>query len=339
VSLPRLGFLGLGWIGRHRLAAVVEAGVAEVAGLADVSADAAEAALGLARTARRAAGLDDLLALGVDGVVIATPSAQHAEQCERALAAGAAVFCQKPLGRSAAEAGAVVAAARAANRRLGVDFSYRHARAVAAVRDLVRDGTLGDVYAVDLTFHNAYGPDKDWFYDARTSGGGCLMDLGVHLLDFVDWTFDSPIVAASASLFARGRPFAADGAQVEDYATAALTLGSGASVRLACSWRLPLGRDAQIRLAVYGTRGGAACENVGGSFYDFVAERYDGTRSHRLVEPPDAWGGRAAVAWARALADGTGFDPAIESAVRTAAILDGLYGRLAGATAPPAHAR
>jgi predicted dehydrogenase len=48
------------------------------------------------------------------------------------------------------------------------------------------------VRAVDLTFHNAYGPDKPWFYDPAQSGGGCVMDLGVHLVDLALWTLGWP---------------------------------------------------------------------------------------------------------------------------------------------------
>jgi predicted dehydrogenase len=99
--------------------------------------------------------------------VIATPSALHAEQAIAALDRGLAVFCQKPLGRDASETRAVVEAARRADRLLGVDLSYRYTRAAAALRDEVRSGALGEVYAVDLVFHNAYGPDKPWFYDRR----------------------------------------------------------------------------------------------------------------------------------------------------------------------------
>ena len=103
-------------------------------------------------------------------VVIATPSALHAEQSIRALDAGAAVFCQKPLGRDAAEAASVVAAARAADRLLSVDFSYRFTRGMEAIAGLIRGGELGHVFAVDLVFHNAYGPGKPWFYDRAQSG-------------------------------------------------------------------------------------------------------------------------------------------------------------------------
>jgi predicted dehydrogenase len=98
-----LGFLGVGWIGRNRLEAIASSGFGAIAALADPSAEARAAALETVPGALAVDGLDGLLAAGVEGVVIATPSAQHADQAVRALEAGCAVFCQKPLGRTAAE--------------------------------------------------------------------------------------------------------------------------------------------------------------------------------------------------------------------------------------------
>jgi predicted dehydrogenase len=324
---PRLGFLGVGWIGRHRMEAVAQSGVAEIVAIADPSPRMREEARGTARGAEILDSFESLLGQALDGVVIASPSALHAEQSIAALERGFAVFCQKPLGRTAQETGAVVSTARRMNRLLGVDLSYRQARAFRAVRDLVVANGIGRVYAVDLVFHNAYGPDKPWFYDPRLSGGGCVMDLGIHLVDLALWVLGFPRVEeVSSRLFSRGEPLrAAD--RVEDFATARLDLESGTTVQLACSWNLPAGQDAVISVAFYGTAGGAAVRNVGGSFYDFVAERYEGTARQTLVEPPDAWGGRAAVRWAERLAAGERFDAACNDLVTVARVLDRIYGR------------
>jgi predicted dehydrogenase len=266
------------------------------------------------------------LDLPLAGLVIATPSALHARQSIMALERGVAVFCQKPLGRTALEAGAVVAAARRADRLLGVDLSYRFTRAMGRVRELVAGGELGEVFAADLVFHNAYGPDKPWFYDPALSGGGCVMDLGVHLADLALWTLGFPEVARiTSSLMSAGRPWRRGSAGVEDYAVAALNLADGAVIRLACSWRLHAGRDAEISATFHGRDGGAAMRNVGGSFYDFVAERFRGRERQTLVSPPDEWGGRAAADWARRLARGERFDPAADRFTEVARVLDGIY--------------
>jgi predicted dehydrogenase len=325
---PRVGFLGVGWIGRHRMEAMLATGAIEAVAIVDPSAEMAAEAAKLAPDARLAGALDELLDLGVDGVVIASPSAMHAEQSIRALDRGAAVFCQKPLGRTAAEARAVVDAARAADRLLRVDLSYRFTEAARRVRELLQGGELGRIYAADLVFHNAYGPDKAWFYDPALSGGGCVMDLGVHLVDLALWSLGFPdVTAVSAKLFSGGEPLGSSSDRVEDYAVATLQLEDGATLRLACSWRLPAGREAIISAAFYGTGGGAALTNVGGSFYDFTAERYRGTETEVLASPPDAWGGRAAADWAIRLARGEGFDAEAERLVDVAQILDRIYGR------------
>jgi predicted dehydrogenase len=328
LTRPRLGFLGVGWIGRHRMKAILETGVVEVAAIGDPSPEMAAEAGWLAPDAKLVSTLDDLLDTGVDGVVIATPSAMHAEQSIRALERGAAVFCQKPLGRMAAEVRAVLDAARAADRLLGVDLSYRFTEGMRRIREVVRSGGLGRVYAVDLVFHNAYGPDKSWFYDPALSGGGCVMDLGVHLVDLALWTLDFPAVSdVSGKLFSGGEPLGERPDRVEDYAVATMELETGAAVRLACSWRLQAGCDAMISAAFYGTDGGAALRNVDGSFYDFIAERYHGTASETLATPPDAWGGRAAADWAARLAGGERFAPTAERLVEVARVLDRIYGR------------
>ena len=325
---PRIGFLGVGWIGRHRMEAMLATGAIEAAVIADPSAEMASEAAKLAPGAERVGGLDDILDAGVDGVVIATPSALHAEQSIQALERGVAVFCQKPLGRTAAEARSVVEAARKADRLLGVDLSYRFTEGMRAIRELVQGGELGRIYAVDLVFHNAYGPDKAWFYDPALSGGGCVMDLGVHLVDLALWAMDFPTVAAvSGKLFAGGEPLGGRLDRVEDYALATLELQGGTAVQLACSWRLQAGCDAVISAAFYGASGGAALRNVNGSFYDFTAERYRGTARETLASPPDAWGGRAAADWAQKLAAGGRFDPAAERLVEVSQVLDRIYGR------------
>ncbi|WP_332811321.1 Gfo/Idh/MocA family protein [Sphingomonas sp.] len=323
---PGVGFLGVGWIGRHRMEAMLATGAIEAVAIADPSTENAAEAAKLAPQAGIVGSLDDMLAQEVDAVVIATPSALHAEQSIRAFEAGAAVFCQKPLGRSAAEVQAVVDAARAADRLLGVDLSYRCTEGMRLIRALIQGGELGDIYAAELIFHNAYGPDKDWFYDRTRSGGGCVIDLGVHLVDLALWALDFPQVSdVAARLLAGGEPLRADDARVEDYAAATISLETGAAIQLACSWRLQAGREAIISAAFYGTAGGAALRNIGGSFYDFTAERYRGTSTETLSAPPDAWGGRAAAEWALRLAADKGYDPAADRLVDVARVLDLIY--------------
>jgi predicted dehydrogenase len=297
---PRLGFLGVGWIGRSRLDAIAASGLADVAAIADPALPDA------------LPSYEELLEQELDGIVIATPSALHAEQAIAALERGLPVFVQKPVGRTAAEVARVVEAARASDVLLGVDLSYRHAAAFRAAHAAVRE--IGEVIAADLVFHNAYGPDKPWFRDPQLAGGGCVIDLGIHLVDLAVWILDLDPGDVRARL--RGTP-------VETFATAELD-----HVRIACSWDSHAGEDARIEATFLGVDGGVRVENVGGSFYDFRCERLTRTSRETLVEPPDEWPGRAAVDWARRVAGGERFDAREgEELVRVARILDRIYGR------------
>lgn len=326
---PRLGFLGVGWIGCQRMQVLVDSGAASVVAIADPHAPSRMKAAGYVPDARQCESVAQLLACDdLDGVVIATPSGVHTLQAMAALERGLAVFCQKPLTRTAGEARQVVDAARSADRLLDVDFSYRAVSGVPELRDAVRGGELGEVYAIDLVFHNAYGPGKPWFYELAQSGGGCVMDLGIHLVDLAQWVCGSPGHAGmNAALYAKGSRLTGTVDHVEDYASAQWFLDNGAQVRMTCSWRLSAGCDAVIQAAFHGTRGGAMLRNVAGSFYDFTVERFAGTVRTCLAAPPDAWGGRTLVAWAGRLRRGDRFDPAAEDLVQVARTVDAIYGR------------
>lgn len=322
---PRLGFIGLGWIGTHRLASIARADVADIVAIADPDEKSLAGAGQNVPDASCFTTAAQLLNLNLDGIVIATPSAQHAEQSVAALKRNLAVFCQKPLGRDTREVCEVIDAARSADRLLGVDLSYRCTEALQKIRQLVRQNELGEIFAVDLVFHNAYGPQKSWFYDRRKSGGGCIIDLGIHLVDAALWILDHPIVNISSRLFHKGERMHELAYVCEDYAVARIDLANGTAINLACSWHLHAGRDAVIEACFYGTKGGAAMRNINGSFYDFLAERFSSTSRQTLAEPPDDWFGRAAVEWARRLAINRSFDPEIEKTVAVSAALDSIY--------------
>ena len=235
---------------------------------------------------------------------------------------------QKPLGRNARETQAVIEAARQADRLLGVDFSYRQVTEIRRVYEVARAGELGEIFAAELVFHNAYGPDKPWYYDWQRSGGGCVIDLGVHLVDLALWMLKpARVTGVTSRLFARGRSLPLLRQSVEDYAVARLDLSSGAVVELACSWNLHAGCDAVISGVFHGTEGGARFMNVNGSFYHFKAERFRRTKREPLAATAEPWGGRAVAEWARRLAAGAKFDSAIEEVRPVAETLDAIYDR------------
>jgi predicted dehydrogenase len=323
---PRVGGLGAGWIGRDRLIALAAADTVEIVAVADPDERARGATAEALPRAALCQELDDLLEHALDGIVIATPSALHPVQAAAALSAGVAVFCEKPLGRTAVETRELLDIARAEDRLLGVDLSYRSTRAAQAMHKALRSGELGEVHAVELVFHNAYGPDKPWFTQRSLSGGGCLLDLGTHLVDLGLWLTQSrAVVVDTAHLTRRGRPVAPGGEDVEDFALAQLHTDRGIVMRVACSWFLNAGRDCIFEATVHGTEGAITMYNLDGSFYDFVAERHQGTSRRRLTEPGDNWGAGAITAWGSQLAADGGFCTDADDLLTLAEAIDAIY--------------
>ncbi len=325
---PKLAFTGVGWIGRNRMQAAAESGLADIALISDTSDECIGEAVIIAPHSKITTSFEEVIAEpDIDGVVIATPSALHRQQAVQAFESGKAVFCQKPLGRNAAEVQAVIESSAKANKLLGADFSYRYTTAFQKVHTVIQSGELGKIFVVDLKFHNAYGPDKPWFYDLNLSGGGCVLDLGIHLIDLMLYAMDFPEVhKVSSSLYAKGVSVKGK-AEVEDYANVIVDLTNDVTANLACSWHLSAGCDAVIEASFYGTKGGVALKNVAGSFYDFVAERYWGTKKETLVHPPDAWGGKALVHWIEQLASNPNYNPETSNYLKSAEVLDQIYGR------------
>lgn len=326
---PRLAFAGVGWIGRNRLQAAAEANLADIVCITDPSAECISEAKKLVTACKTTASFDEAITgTDVDAVVIATPSALHMQQSIAAFENGKAVFCQKPLGRNAEEVIAVVEAARRANKLLGADFSYRYTAAFKKIHPIIQSGELGKIFAVDLKFHNAYGPDKPWFYDKKLSGGGCVLDLGIHLIDLMLYSLDFPEVKKlKSNLYTKGNAVKG-GTVVEDYASVLMELDNDVNASLACSWNLPAGCEAVIEASFYGTKGGVSLKNVNGSFYDFVAQRFQGTKTEILAEPPDKWGGRALVHWIKQLSVNPDFNSEAEDFIKSAEVLDRIYGRI-----------
>jgi predicted dehydrogenase len=328
---PRLGFLGTGWIGLNRMKALLEKDVCLAAGVCDTLPENAIRAKEAAAGAEIFDSLEEMMEAAPDGIVIATPSALHYEQCLHALRRGISVFCQKPLARTAAESREIIDMAKKQDKLLGIDLSYRYTHGMQQIEQLVRSGELGDVYSADLVFHNAYGPDKAWFYSPKLSGGGCLIDLGIHLVDLAMWIMEFPDVKNVSSFLTSGGKVIFDpSATSEDYTSAQIETVSGSLIRITCSWNLPAGKDAEIKAAFYGTRASAVFENVNGSFFDFEARLNHGTSSRIISLPPDDWGGRALVSWAEKLRESPRFDEEVSSYEKVAGIIDRIYGRTPG---------
>ena len=119
-----------------------------------------------------------------DAIVVATPTDTHARLVAEAAGAGCHVFCEKPLGRTAAEAVGTLAACQQAGVKLSVGHVVRYFPAYARIAEMVKSGQIGPPgLAKCQRVSGPPGTVREWYADAGRSGG-LLLDMGVH--DF-DW--------------------------------------------------------------------------------------------------------------------------------------------------------
>lgn len=181
----RIGVVGAGVIGQLRARSIRERSDTELVGAVDPVAAAAERAVAGsgAKVFTDIRGLLDLPRL--DAVIVSSPLPAHEEAVIAAFAAGKHVLCEKPLGNTVEGCQRMVAAAGAAGRTLAVGFNHRYYPAIKFVKQVVENGRIGAIDHVRVFgghdgLHNFR---ADWQYQAPASGGGAMMDVGIHMTD------------------------------------------------------------------------------------------------------------------------------------------------------------
>ena len=198
-----------------------------------------------------AAGADlERLISGCDAVAICSATSEHVALVRAAAAQSRAVLCEKPLGKSMADCDAIAAIVADSGIRFMQSFPKRFDPVNHEIAALLRDDAIGRVTLCRVRHGHSHGFSPDfrngWFVDAARSGGGTLLDEGVHAADFLRWMFGEPQSAyATLSSDTLGLP-------VEDTAAALFRYANGMIAEVATSWVFAAA-DASIE--IYGTKG------------------------------------------------------------------------------------
>lgn len=280
----RTAIVGAGRQGLRRAQAILENGdeITLVADLDDRAAAALAQRVGAARTTdwMEAADAD------VDAILICVPPHLHADVAIAALQRGRHVLCEKPLAMTAASARSMVTAAERAGRVLKCGFNYRYHPAIEQVRAWMADRRLGRLVGL-CCFHGTGGRvhlEREWRTDRARSGGGILMDQGVHVLDLFRW-LAGPFHQVVGCLSTTFWPIA----PLEDNAFAILKR-DGLLATMHVSWT----QWANLFvLELTGTEGSAAVRGLGGSYgVEHAVLRPRGTAEEEVVEyrgPDGSW--------------------------------------------------
>ena len=229
------GILGCGVFARKRLLpAFAQASHAKLRSLQRRDLAAAQATAREADVPKACATREELLAdPDIQAIFVATPNNLHLEDVRAVAAAGKHVLVEKPMGISVSECQDMLVAAQAAGVKLFVGHCFRYTHAVEQARACLRAGQLGTLRSVRC-WYGFLNPATAWRKDCRISGGGPLLDLGPHALDFLRYVTGDEFVEVSAFVTPACDPVTG---QCEEEAHALLKFRSGAVAILELSFR------------------------------------------------------------------------------------------------------
>ena len=245
MSAPiRTALVGCGSLGRLvHLPILTRLRGSRLVAIADPDASALAAAAGLAPNATRFTDHRELLARDdIDAVIVALPTDLHASVACAVIAAGKHLYLEKPIAVTLSEGERLVACWREAGRVGVIGFNYRFHPLYARLRASIGDGAIGEIVALRTVFSSPPGPMPVW-KTRRATGGGALLDLGIHHIDLARFLLGREVRTVAARM---------SGVHTEDDRVSLdLEMDGGISVQS----MFALGAVEEDRVEVYGERG------------------------------------------------------------------------------------
>jgi predicted dehydrogenase len=246
----RFAVVGAGVIGQMRARSVALHPGAEVVAISDPNVEAARLAAAGTRARVEADHRAFLSDGNVDAIIVSTPVQLHEAIILEALSAGKHVLCEKPLSSSPESCRRILAAATQSGRHVAVGFNHRFYPAFHFMKQAIDAGRIGRLdelrtYGGHDGLHNFR---ADWMYKRPHSGGGAMMDVGIHMTDLARWMAGDVTEAYGV---AGENVWHVEGS--EDRALAVLKTASGAPIQYGASWNEWKGYKAWIE--AYGDRG------------------------------------------------------------------------------------
>ena len=275
----RFGVIGAGTIGQMRARSVASYPGAELAAVSDPNVEAARLA---ARGTRARVEADHRAFLSdgsVDAVIVSTPVQLHEAIILESLSAGKHVLCEKPLSNSPESCRRILDAATESGRHVAVGFNHRFYPAFLFMKHAIEAGRIGKLdevrtYGGHDGLHNFR---ADWMYKRPHSGGGAMMDVGIHMTDLARWMAGD---VSEAYGLAGENVWRVEGS--EDRAVAVFKTASGVPIQYGASWNEWKGYRAWIE--AYGDRGMIRAQ-YGPMFNLLIEQAQPGAPRKRTYKP------------------------------------------------------
>lgn len=282
----RIGVIGAGSISEMHLGSYYKNSDAVITAICDLNEERARAKAEKYNIPNVYTDYRELLANpDIDAISICTWNNSHAEISIAALRAGKHVLCEKPLSKTVEEALAVEQAVKESGKVLQVGFVRRYASNTRIVRSFVDNEELGPIYYAKASCIRKLGNPGGWFADQERSGGGPLIDIGVHVIDLCWYLMGRPKVKSISGntynrlgnrsniqnlKFYKAADYDANLNSVEDMANALIRFDNGASLLVDVSFTLHAKED-ELTVKLYGEKGGVELEPE----LTLILEKYD----------------------------------------------------------------
>ena len=288
--------MGSGFIADHHLFAFSQLPNVEVTGIATLLQDEGEELKKKYNLdAQIVSDYQDLLSQELDAVSICLPNFLHEKVALAAFEADMHILVEKPLARNVKEGLNMVASAQDAGKQIFYCENNMYAPAFTKVKTLIEEGALGNIY-MGRGKEQHSGPHSEWFYKMEPSGGGALIDLGVHDIACLLWFMDDNVseVFCQTEIVKKDRGDFGK-CEVEDVAVGILYFENGAHVTIEESWLAPGGYDMKFEL--YGDNGQVIvdpCRNnqvvcYSESGYGYAVEKASSTKGWTFPVPGEAY--------------------------------------------------
>jgi len=222
----------------------------------------------------------------VDAVIIGVPNQFHAPLAVQALAAGKHVLLEKPMGINGEAARQIMKASQASDRIVMIGHQMRWESVPMQIKEQIDRGELGKIYTAKTGWFRRKGIPGwgTWFTQMNQSGGGPLIDIGVHMLDLALYLMGNPkpvsVYGATYAEFGPnrkgigtwGKPNWNGTYDVEDLATALIKMEDGSTLSLEVSWAVHMDTDNTPFIHLMGSEGGASYRGAEGKL---LTEKFD----------------------------------------------------------------
>lgn len=276
MSKIKVGVIGTGSISNFHIQAYLDNPDVELYAFCDINREQLDKMGEKYGVERRFTDCEEMLKLPeLDAVSVCTWNSAHAPCTIAALNAGKHVICEKPMATCAKDAREMEEAAKRNGKLLMIGFVRRYGNDCAVLSDFINSGSLGDIYYAKATYLRRNGNPGGWFGDKSRSGGGPLIDLGVHVIDLTRYVMGNPkpVSVYGATFHKLGSRSNIKGAKdynsvsagagdicdVEDLVTALIRYDNGAVLQVEASFALNIKKDVG-KIELFGTKGGAKIE-------------------------------------------------------------------------------